>query len=106
MRLVVNESANAAMDAPRSATRCSIVSTIFSTTLPCAVAGSSARTDETPAVADSTSKERPKTLQPPITREFHLLFMFYSRLQGRETGEERGADVETTNPCRHGGTGR
>jgi hypothetical protein len=56
-------------------------------------------------VADSASKAKPTTLQPPTIREFHLLFMFCSRLQARETGAENGADVGIANPRRHGGTG-
>src|SRR5258708_35721257 len=90
MRLEVNESAKAATDASRLATCCSSPDTIFSNTVPCNVEGSPARTAEPPAVADSASKAKPKTLQPPTIREFHLLFMFCSGLQSRETGAGKG----------------
>src|SRR5260370_32859227 len=96
MRLVVNDSAKAAMDALRLATCCSSPDTIFSSTVLCNVEGSPARTAEPPAVADSASKAKPTTLQPPTIREFHLLFMFCSRLQARETGAEKGCPR-----CRH-----
>src|SRR5258708_6331319 len=106
MRLVVNESAKAAMDASRLATCCSSPDTIFSSTVPCNVEGSPARTAEPPAVADSASKAKPTTLQPPTIREFHLLFMFCSRLQARETGAEKRCQCRHRHlPHRHGGTG-
>src|SRR5712692_10983841 len=89
MRLVVNESAKAAMDASRLATCCSSPDIIFSSTVLCNVEGSPARTAEPPAVADSASKARPKRLQLPTTREFHLVLMFCSGLQGRETGVDK-----------------
>src|SRR5260370_5050830 len=95
MRLVGNDSAKDGTDDSRLATCCSSPDTIFSSTVLCNVEGSPARTAEPPAVADSASKAKPTTLQPPTIREFHLLFMFCSRLQARETGAEKGCQ------CRH-----
>src|SRR5215472_16475168 len=62
MRLAAKDSPNAAMDASRLATRDSSPVTIFvrgSNTMLCNAEGSSARTVEPAAVADSASKARP-----------------------------------------------